>query len=534
MIKKALQRISKLGRRTKTKDAAPERGASPKERPATPSKPSKPVGKAASGGAAQETNASKDAQPRRRRARGPRPPRADGKPTSRPTTQKAAPASSKRWDPASFQVPEEEGKTRFHDLDLGPELMHAISDLGFQYCTPIQAETLPAVLKGRDVAGRAQTGTGKTAAFLIRIFQHMLTTPSPEDRRAGEPRALVLAPTRELAMQIQRDAEGLERYCPFSTVALFGGEDYEKQHRLVSNNNPELIAATPGRLLDFKSRRHLHLDKVEILVIDEADRMLDMGFIPDVRKIVLSTPAKDRRQTMLFSATLTEAITRLAANWTRNPVRVEIDPEQVAVDTVNQIVYIVTTRKKFSLLYNLLGHEHLQRVLLFTNRRDTASRLAEELQRYGIDCAAISGALPQNTRTRVLKSFREGRLRVLVATDVASRGLHIDDVDHVINYNLPEDPENYVHRIGRTGRAGNKGTSVTFACEDEAMYIPDVEAFIGRPLECTQPPDEWLTLPPPPAGGQRTPRPIPTRGTRQSSDGARRGRPGGGRPRRRS
>jgi ATP-dependent RNA helicase RhlB len=388
-----------------------------------------------------------------------------------------------------------EGKTRFHDLNLRAELMHAIFDLGFQYCTPVQAEALPAALAGRDVAGRAQTGTGKTAAFLVGIFQHMLHTPPPPGRPPGSARALVLAPTRELVMQIEKDARAIGAYCPFRAVAVYGGTELDKQRQALCRGQPDLVIATPGRLLDFSRRHCVHLGQVEILIIDEADRMLDMGFIPDVRSIVYRTPRKERRQTMLFSATLSDTVTRLASSWTRNPVRVNIDPEQVAVDTVEQVVYIVTSRQKFALLYNLLKREHLQRVLLFANRRDTAARLTHELKRHGVDCALISGALAQEQRTRTLQAFREGRVRILVATDVASRGLHVEGIGHVINYNLPTEPEDYVHRIGRTGRAGARGASVSFACEDEAMYIPDIEKFIGRPLACVPPPDEWLQIP---------------------------------------
>lgn len=405
-------------------------------------------------------------------------------------------AEAAPWDPKVFQVPEQEGQTRFHDLELRDEIMHAVYDLGFQYCTPVQAATLPAALEGRDVAGRAQTGTGKTAAFLIGVFQHVLNKRAPQDGGRGvAPRALVLAPTRELVMQIVKDAEGLGRYCPVHTVGVFGGTDVEKQRRELRAAKPELVVATPGRLLDYKNRHDIDLSRVEILVIDEADRMLDMGFIPDVRKIVYSTPRKDRRQTMFFSATLSASVTRLASSWTRQPLQVDIDPEQVTVDSVNQVVYVVTAKEKFALLVNLLRHEGLQRVLLFANRRDTVARIGEELDRYGIECGVISGALPQNKRTRTLEAFREGSVRVLVATDVASRGLHIEGVDHVINYNIPGDPEDYVHRIGRTGRAGATGTSITFACEDEAMYIPDLEEFIGKPLGCTHPPAEWLKFP---------------------------------------
>ena len=424
------------------------------------------------------------------------------------------------WDISLFQVPAQEGATRFHDLGLRDELMHAIYDAGFQYCTPVQAETLPAALQGNDIAARAQTGTGKTAAFLVAIYQSFLEKPLGQ-RKRGAPRALILAPTRELVMQIERDARTLGKYCPFKTLSIVGGVDYHKQVGPLHDLNPEVVAATPGRLLDLKSQGSVDLSEVEALVIDEADRMLDMGFIPDVRRIVRCTPFKDKRQTMLYSATLTEEVTRLAANWTRAPLNVDVDPEQVTVDTVNQVVYIVTAREKYALLYNILQHEALQRVLLFANRRDTCARLADELKRYSINCGLISGALPQNQRTRTLEAFRSGQVRVLVATDVASRGLHIENVDHVINYNIPEDAEDYVHRIGRTGRAGATGTSITFACEEESMQIPAIEEFIGLDLKCTVPPEDWLKIP----SDVRPTRPPARPAPRQDSRRPRSGRP---------
>jgi len=459
-----------------------------------------------------------DAAPRRRRRRRPR------KKTPAPTT---APSPSPPWDPSLFQVPEQEGATRFHDLQLRDEIMHAVYDLGFQYCTPVQTATLPAALKGEDIAARAQTGTGKTAAFLISMIQRFLQSPL-EQRSKASPRALILAPTRELVMQIEKDAHALGKHTPIRVLSIVGGVHYDKQKRPLEQQNPEIVVATPGRLLDLKSNRSIDLQHVEVLVIDEADRMLDMGFIPDVRRIVRSTPFKDQRQTMLFSATLTEEVTRLAGNWTRRPVEIDIDPEQVTVDTVNQVVYIVTARDKFALLYNILHHEALQRVLMFANRRDTTARLEERLKAYGINCSLISGALPQSRRTRTLEAFRAGTIRVLVATDVASRGLHIDNVEHVINYNIPEDPEDYVHRIGRTGRAGATGTSITFACEDEAMMLPAVEEFIGKPLPCTRPPEAWLHIPPD-VKPKRVPAKRPARGSGRTT--GRRPPPRGRRPR---
>ena len=271
--------------------------------------------------------------------------------------------------------------------------------------------------------------------------------------------------------------------------------DYVKQRKQLVSGPVDIVVATPGRLLDFQRRHDISLKKVEVLVIDEADRMLDMGFIPDVRKIVHSTPQKQKRQTLLFSATLTGQITRLASEWTHNPVTVEIEPEQVAVDTVDQIVYIVTSDKKFALLLNIIIRKDLSRALVFCNRRDEVRRLSEMLTRYGINCSMLSGEVPQQKRLRRLNEFKSGKIRVLVATDVAGRGIHIEGMDHVINFKLPHDPEDYVHRIGRTGRAGATGTSISFADERDAFFIPAIEEFMGRKLICMEPEEEWLTMP---------------------------------------
>jgi ATP-dependent RNA helicase RhlB len=429
-----------------------------------------------------------------------------------------APASEDYWNPATFKVPPMEGRMRFHDFNLPDPLFRAIADLGFTYCTPIQAEILPSTLSGRDAFGRAQTGTGKTAAFLITVIARMLADPPPEKRPSGTPRVLIIAPTRELVLQITEEARQLTKYCSLKLIAVFGGMDYDRQRKLLAGDPVDIVVATPGRLLDFSRRRDLSLKKVETLILDEADRMLDMGFIPDVRKIIYSTPPKENRQTMLFSATLTEAITRLAAAWTKNPVTVEIDPEQVAVSSVDQIVYIVTAREKFALLYNIIVKEDLKSVLIFCNRKDEVARLAGKLTRYGIECAEISGDVDQKKRIARLDAFKAGKVRVLVATDVAARGIHIEGMNHVINFTLPRDPEDYVHRIGRTGRAGALGTSISFADDEDAFYLPDIEAFMERKLDCIEPDDEWLVLPEaPPARKVRaqTRRRQPSRGKRE-------------------
>ncbi len=416
---------------------------------------------------------------------------------------------SPQWNRNTFVVPEKEGKTRFHDLDIPDPVLHAIADAEFSYCTPIQAEILPSTLRGQDAFGRAQTGTGKTAAFLITVLTRLLSATYKGKPPVGRPRVLIIAPTRELVLQIADEARLLAKYCPFSIVSVFGGMDYEKQRRQINDKAVDIIVATPGRLLDFKRRRDLDLSQVTMLIIDEADRMLDMGFIPDVRQIVYSTPHKDKRQTLFFSATLTPDVTRLSASWTRNPVNVEIEPQQVAVDTVEQRVYIVTTDEKFALTYNIIVQKKLERLLIFCNRRDETRRLASMLDRYRIDCAVLSGEIPQKKRIRTLEAFKNGKIRVLVATDVAGRGIHIEGMDYVINFTLPHDPEDYVHRIGRTGRAGAAGTSISFACEEDSFYIPAIEDFIGRPLHCIPPDEKWLELPPPPP---RRKKPKPTGG----------------------
>jgi len=396
--------------------------------------------------------------------------------------------------------------------------MHAIFDLGFQYCTPIQSEILPSTLADRDATGRAQTGTGKTAAFLITVITKIIRQPLGARPENGTPRVLILGPTRELVMQIADEARDLAKYCSLNIVSVFGGMDYEKQRRQLTGRRVDIVVATPGRLLDFNRRHDLHLRKVEVLIIDEADRMLDMGFIPDVRRIVYKTPPKAERQTMLFSATLTPEVIRLTEQWTRKPVMVEIEPEQVAVESVEQIVYTVTTDEKFALLYNIIVKQKLERVLIFCNRRDETRRLGDLLSRHRINCALLSGEINQKKRVSTLEKFKAGKIRALVATDVAGRGIHIESMPHVINYTLPRDPEDYVHRIGRTGRAGETGTSISFACEEDSFYIPPIEEFIGKELHCVQPDEEWLAPPPPPL-----PKRKPARGKPQGKRYPRRG-----------
>ena len=420
-----------------------------------------------------------------------------------------APQPETTWDPADYQVPEAEGKSRFIDLKLPDALMHALSDLNFRYCTPIQAKALPLSLEGANICGRAQTGTGKTAAFLLTIFKQLLEKPAAPDRRKGYPRALIMAPTRELCMQIANDAEDLGKYAGLRTLAVYGGMDMQAQRAVLHDKHVDVVVATPGRLLDFRQRQDIDFSKVEILVIDEADRMLDMGFIPDMRRIVYGCPPKDRRQTMLFSATLTPEVTRLATQWMHDPVTVNVENEHVAAETIDQRVYIVTGEQKFTIVYNILRTMKPERVIIFGNRRDSTELLCDNLRNQGLDVALLSGAVEQRKRVAVLENFRSGKVSVLVATDVAGRGLHVDGIDLIINFNIPEQAEDYVHRIGRTGRVGEKGTSITFADEIDSYYIPAVEEYMKQPLKCVPPPEEWLApLPKPMLEKKRRPRPA--------------------------
>jgi ATP-dependent RNA helicase RhlB len=432
------------------------------------------------------------------------------------------------WDASEFDVPVIEGRYRFHDFSLPVKVMHGIADLGFQYCTPIQEMIIPKTLEGSDATGQAQTGTGKSAAFLVSIYTRLLRKSLQGKRRPGVPRALILAPTRELALQIEKDAQAIGKYTDINILAVFGGMGYDKQKRALAEKIIDIIVATPGRLLDFQRQNLARLYKLEILVIDEADRMLDMGFIPDVRKIVNSTPGKDKRQTMFFGATLTPEVERLAQQWTRDPVHVEIEREHVAAESVSQLVYLVTKDEKFVVLLNLIIGQNLEKVLVFTNRRDQTVRLADRLKQYGINCAILSGDIPQNKRIRTLEDFRNGKIRVLVATDVAARGLHVKDISHVINFTLPRDPEDYVHRIGRTGRAGATGISVSFASEGDSFYLPPIEEYLGTPMACEYPDASLLKPPPPKIKTPQVKKTAQPRSGRQPS----RGRPRKGAPRR--
>lgn len=389
----------------------------------------------------------------------------------------------------------EAGKTLFKDLNLDQRVLDAITDIGFEYCTPIQAETLPFTLACQDLIGQAQTGTGKTAAFLITAIQSMLETPIPQnDRFASEPRVLALAPTRELAMQIAKDAEQLCGYTGHNVVTVVGGMNYDKQRDQLQNEIVDILVATPGRLIDFLGSQDVFLDQLDILILDEADRMLDMGFIPDVKRIIRKCTPKEERQTLLFSATFNQDVLNLASMWTRNAEFVEIEPEQKTAERVKQTVYLVGEDEKLPVLVNYLQRPEVEKALVFANRRDQCRDLDEDLRNQGVKVALMSGEIAQNKRLKTLEQFKNGSIQVLVATDVAGRGIHVDGVTHVFNYNLPDNAEDYVHRIGRTGRAGKHGVSVSFASEDDAFSLPAIESYISQKLS-TAVPDEELMSP---------------------------------------
>ncbi len=466
-----LKALKKMFGKGEAEQLAAETAAPVVQPPAQP-KPSAPVAQPPAQ-APVAAKAEKPAEPKPRRERKPKP-------------------AASSWKLEDFMVEPQEGKTRFHDFKLSPELMHAIHDLGFPYCTPIQAQVLGYTLRGQDAIGRAQTGTGKTAAFLISIITQLQQTPAPKERYMGEPRALIIAPTRELVVQIAKDAAALTKYTDLNVMTFVGGMDFDKQLKQLEARHCDILVATPGRLLDFNQRGEVHLDMVEVMVLDEADRMLDMGFIPQVRQIIRQTPPKSERQTLLFSATFTEDVMNLAKQWTTTPAIVEIEPENVASETVEQHVYAVAGSDKYKLLYNLVTRNKWERVIVFANRKDEVRRIEERLVRDGVNAAQLSGDVPQHKRIRTLENFREGRITVLVATDVAGRGIHIDGISHVINFTLPEDPDDYVHRIGRTGRAGTSGVSISFAGEDDSYQLPAIETLLGRKISCEMPPAELL------------------------------------------
>ena len=375
----------------------------------------------------------------------------------------------------------------FAGYGLPEPLARAIDDLGFERCTPVQGEVLPYSLSDYDITGQAQTGTGKTAAFLITILtrhhEHPLERPNPP----GTPRALILAPTRELALQIESDALDLSKHLDASIVAVFGGLDFNRQIDRLRGADVDILVATPGRLLDFCGRGVVDLKRVETLVIDEADRMMDIGFIPDVRRIVYQTPHKRERQTLFFSATFNDEVMRLARQWTMDPIHVAIEPESIAAEAVDQYFWMLSDADKRETIVRFVNRRQPGRTLVFVNRRDGVHGLVRYLHRRGVECEGLAGDIPQRRRLATLNRFKRGEVGLVIATDVAGRGIHVEGITHVINFDLPEDAEHYVHRIGRTGRAGASGTSISFVSQSDAFNLPAIEEFLGHAVECTLP-----------------------------------------------
>ena len=369
----------------------------------------------------------------------------------------------------------------FGSLPLTPAVAQGIVDAGFTYCTPIQAQTLPLALQGRDVAGQAQTGTGKTAAFLVALYQSLLTKPAAPNRSRTSIRALIVAPTRELAVQIHKDAAVLGKHTGLKLAVVFGGTDYEQQRRTLVEG-VDVLVGTPGRLIDYFKQQVYDLRHVQVLVLDEADRMFDLGFIADIRYILRRLPRPEHRQSMLFSATLSHRVLELAYEHMNNPELVRIEPDKVTIDRIRQVIYFPSMEEKLPLLIGLLRETEAHRTMVFVNTRRTAEKLETALRANGFNAQALSGDVPQKKRLQFLRQFHEGELAVLIATDVASRGLHIPDVSHIFNFDLPQDAPDYVHRIGRTARAGADGDAISFGCEEYAIGLPDIEAFIGRKI----------------------------------------------------
>src|SRR5690606_27972965 len=369
----------------------------------------------------------------------------------------------------------------FAMFDLVPSLARGISDAGFERCTPIQAQTLPFSLAGRDVAGQAQTGTGKTAAFLVSMFQTLLTRVPTAPQPANSIRGIIIAPTRELAVQIYSDALELGRHTGLKLACVYGGVDYEKQRRQF-DDGADVLIGTPGRIIDYYKQNVFDLRHVQVCVLDEADRMFDLGCIADIGYMLRKMPPPDLRQSMLFSATLSQRVLELAYEHMNNPEQVLIEPDRMTADKVRQLIYFPAMEEKIPLLLGLLRTANAERSMVFVNTRRQADRLEEVLRANNINAQALSGDVPQNKRLKYMKDFHSGALRVLIATDVASRGLHIPEVSHVYNYDLPQDRADYVHRIGRTARAGAEGDAISFACEDYAICLPEIEDYIGHQI----------------------------------------------------
>lgn len=420
-------------------------------------------------------------------------------------------------------------QTLFADLPLHSQLQQGLTELGYTRCTPIQARSLPRALRGEDVAGQAQTGTGKTVAFLLATFHHLLTHAPVQGRKPTQPRTLILAPTRELAIQIHDDAVNLGRHSSLKLGLAYGGTDWEKQRNTLAEGCDVLIG-TPGRVIDYFKNKVFDFKCCEVVVLDEADRMFDLGFIDDIRYVLRRMPTADQRMNLLFSATLSQRVLELAYEHMNSPELIKIDPERVTAKRVRESMYHVANEEKIPVLLNLINQADPQRALVFVNTKRVGEILEGKMQRRGFNAAVMSGDVPQSKRSRLLKEFHDGKLRILVATDVAARGLHIPDVSHVFNFDLPQDAEDYVHRIGRTARAGAEGDAISLCCETYVYSLPDIEKYIGHKLPTVQVTPELLVPLPvtniPKPGDPNYKPPHDRRNSRRRSD-----RRGGGAPR---
>jgi len=432
--------------------------------------------------------------------------------------------------------------TRFDAFELPETLIAGLTDAGFTHCTPIQKETLPVLMAGHDVAGQAQTGTGKTIAFLVALFSKLMNAPERDRAVTGArgPRALILAPTRELVVQIQNDAKLVGEHLPLTVCCAYGGVDYDLQRQNIEQG-VDLLIGTPGRLIDYFKQKVFSLNDIECLVMDEADRMFDLGFIKDIRYLLRRMPPPTERQSMLFSATLSFRVSELAYEHMNNPQMVEVAPEKRTADKVSQVLYHVGQDEKMRLTLWLYQTQQPTRSLVFVNTKRIAERLALFLQANGVHAEAISGDVPQRKRQRLLREFSAGELSALVATDVAARGLHVPEVSHVINFDLPQNPEDYVHRIGRTARAGASGAAISLACEEFVYSLIDIEEYLGHkiPVSSFEPDDlpDAVTPRRPPRkrddgkpGGKRR---ESSSSARSGDDEGRRNEDGGGEGRRR-
>ena len=387
---------------------------------------------------------------------------------------------------------------KFSSLGLHPKILSGLEQAKFTHCTPIQALSLPPALEGKDVAGQAQTGTGKTAAFLLVIFQQLLKQTS--DNYGTNPRALIVAPTRELALQIHRDALLLGADTGLKSALAYGGVDYDKQRKTLLDG-VDILIGTPGRLIDYFKQKVYNLKHIEVAVLDEADRMFDLGFISDIRFLLRRTPEPGKRQALLFSATLSHRVMELAYEHMNSPESLKVEAENVTADHVEQKVFYPANDEKLPLLIGLMRSIGEFHAMVFTNTRAAADRVGRTLNANGISAAVISGRVRQEQRQKLLKRFHDGEIPVLVATDVAARGLHIPDVTHIFNFDLPQDAPDYVHRIGRTARLGARSEAISFACEDYAFHLPEIEEYIGYSIDTdSADPDIMpeITIPPPP------------------------------------